>query len=238
MTTKITCDEAEEMLAAHALGCDDTDVAPLHKHLGDCAGCRVAAAEYQNTAAMLPLALDSMTPDPKLRSRVMAAIHADATSAASSPAPTPVTESHWRRMWNAIPVGRAFTVATIAASLAVVAIIGGNAARGPEVQHTVGQGTAAQPQAHADLFVDARNKVATLQVNNLPKTSSGVYEVWAVGQDGHPRAAGYLGPNPDGTYSAAMNADMTGVTHIRVTLEPKASTQPTTTPLLDVPVTN
>jgi len=230
----LSCDAADEMLAMHAVGAGDGDeLPPLREHLQGCADCRSLAAQHLATAALLPLALHPMQPDPRLRSRIMAAVHADA----AKPAPSgPAAGGLLSRLWNRIPSGRGLTLAGAAAGIAVVAIVGWNTLG---TRHATGTGTGSQLQARADVVMDTRNQLTTLKVTDLPPLTTGVYEVWLFGNDGIAHSGGYMGLGPDGrTYTAAMSGDMKSVVDIKVTREPVPASTPTTDPIVDVPIPN
>ena len=81
MTTTMSCDEAEALLAVGALsGVPPAEGEALRRHLTGCAQCSASARRHAQVAALLPLQLDEEEPPPELRRRLMATVYAEAAA--------------------------------------------------------------------------------------------------------------------------------------------------------------
>ncbi|MFN2592303.1 MAG: anti-sigma factor domain-containing protein [Candidatus Dormibacteria bacterium] len=225
----MVCSDAHDHIAAFAVGSlDDGSLRVLRRHLDDCAPCRDVAAAYVRTARQLPMALEPQEPSPGLKTRLMAAVYADAAGSAgagSRPAPW------FRRLWHGVPAARGWTLAGgLATAAAVVAMAWlGNANRHttPGASAIPLSGTTARPLAHGALTYDTSRHSAVLTVDGLgpqPTPIAGVpprYEVWLINTGGAAEPAAYLAPEPRGpTWTGAFEGDMSRYKAIAVTLEP------------------
>jgi anti-sigma-K factor RskA len=222
----ISCQDADILAAALSVGSIDADdEATLQLHLSTCADCRRAAGEYLATAARLPLALEPLQPSPELRGRLMRAVYAEAEQAGRRAASVE-TAPWWRRLWNAIPRARGFTVLAAAAVVVAIAATSWSAINSQDTPITVPlAATALAPTAHGQLVYDWGGTQGVLTVTGLSSPSTiakggGVYEVWLVRPDGVPVPAAYLSQQPDGTWSAAVNANINSYSVVAATVEP------------------
>jgi anti-sigma-K factor RskA len=214
--SEITCDEADELLAARALGdpLARADKALSH-HLRRCAGCRANEVIHEQTAAQLATALAPATPSRDLRARLMADVYREVTLPAQR-------ASRWAALWRRIPAGPGFSLAGMAAGVAVVAIVGINmATHRPAVLHATAAGQAVQPQARANLSIDTSSHMAIVDAQLTPSTGQ-VYQMWLVSPDHTVLASSYVTQQPDGRFTSAMAmaADPPDGSHVWVTLEP------------------
>jgi anti-sigma-K factor RskA len=224
----ISCQDADVLAAALSVGSIEVaDQSALQQHLGTCADCRRVAGEYLAAAARLPLALEPRQPSPELRGRLMRAVYAEAQQLDRQSAAA--RGEWWRRFWGHVPSARGFTVLAAAAVVAVIAITAWsvsnrqNAVPAP-VAVTVA-GTATAPAAHGQVVYDRGGTAAVLTVAGLPAPATiargdAVYEVWLVRPDGAAVAAAFLSQEPDGSWRAALNGDLTRYSAVAATVEP------------------
>lgn len=217
----MTCDDADLLLAAYAVGSlEDDDTALLRAHVGDCPRCQTEGARYAAAAELIPLGAEQRVPPPELRSRIMAQVHAEA-AAGRQPDRLPRLDRLWRR----IPVGRGLTLAGAAAAiaavgLAAVAVREGRSTPAGSTLTARACGTTAAPSACGTLTWDPSTREAVLAVTGLPR-QTGSYEVWLVGADHSVAPAAFLTEQPDGrTWTAAIEADLGGYLALAATREP------------------
>jgi anti-sigma-K factor RskA len=128
-------------------------------------------------------------------------------------------------MWDAIPRSRGFTVLAAAAVVVAIAATSWSVINSQDTPIAVPlAATALAPTAHGQLLYD-RGSGGVLTVTGLPSPSTvakggGVYEVWLVPADGAPVPAAYLSQQPDGTWSAAVNGNVSSYSAIAATVEP------------------
>jgi anti-sigma-K factor RskA len=193
---------------------------------------RLAAevSEFSETAAMLGLAVEPVTPDAALRDRLLGAVEA-----------TPQEATVVRGPWFSRPAA-----VLLGAAAAVVIAIGGttvalNLTREPSA---IEQITAAadyervvhemEGGASVTAVWSASLQRAALIVEEMDAAPSGhVYQAWLIGDDGH--AAPDVTFNPDG--DAPVSLSLAGAMHagdaIGITIEPTGgSDEPTTPPIL------
>lgn len=225
----ISCQDADVLAAALSVGSiDSADEALLQPHLAACADCRRLAREYMEAAGQLPLALEPLQPPPELRRRLMKAVYAEAATAAQLATPARPALS-WRRAWSRVPVGRGFTVLAGAAGAALVAVgavaLSGRQGSSPASASVAVKAMAAAPRASGQLVMDRADREAVLTVTGLPGPSpsaggTGVYEVWLIPAGGAPVAAAFLSQAPDGTWTAAIQGDVSAFSMLAATVEP------------------
>ncbi len=233
----ISCQQADVLAAALSVGSiESSDQASLLQHLGSCAACRRMAGEYMTAAARLPLALEPVTPSPELRGRLMRAVYAEAEQARQHPSRVQ-RSTPWRRLWQALPAARGFTVLAGAAAVALVAVATWGATRqqhaAPATVAVALRATVVAPQAHGELTYQAGAHVAVLTATGLPSPASvtagrAVYEVWLIRSNGSAVGEAFLTRDPDGTWTAALRADLGSYTAVALTPEP-AGGSPTPT---------
>ena len=216
--SSITCDEADQLLAARALG-DPAARADraLQAHRDNCPDCQESDVEHRQTATRLVAALEPAAPPPALRTRVMASLYQEVDEPARA-------HTWWAALWEHIPSGRGFSLAGVAASVAVAAIVVINVAgHRAAVLHAVAAGQPAQPQAQAQLSIDTSSHMATVDASLMPAPGK-VYQLWLVRPDKSIVASSYVTLQPDGHFTAAMvmAADPPPGSHFWLTLEPHA----------------
>jgi anti-sigma-K factor RskA len=228
--------------AAYLLGAlTDDEAVAFEAHVAECPLCREEIDALAPAARALPNAVDPVSPPPALKARIMAEVQREAAllSAAGPEADRPArvparARERRRRTWLGLP--RWAPAAVAAVLLLGVAIgvgadqLGGSGAR--TVQARVLDKSRA-PDLSAE--VDVTGTGATLVAHGLPAPPSGrVYQVW-LKRDGHapePTSALFT-PRSDGTATATVPGDLSGVDQMLVTDEPPGgSRRPTTSPLL------
>jgi Anti-sigma-K factor rskA, C-terminal len=228
----ISCDDCDLMLAAHAVGAlDPRDDDLLRRHVVGCAACQAAAAAYMQTAALLPVALEPVSPPPALRSRLLARVHAEA---AGETAPRPPRAGWAQRLWRSLPTGRALTLAgglatVTAGALAVWSfVVPHRQTVPPAVLVSRACGLTPLPTACGELAYTPSTREAVLTVHGLPALPVvnhqpiGTYEVWLVRPNGSAQPGAYLSPAPDGhTWSAVLTGDISAYQAVATTREPQ-----------------
>jgi anti-sigma-K factor RskA len=224
----ISCQDADVLAAALSVGSiESADQSALQQHLSTCADCRRVAGEYLAAAARLPLALEPRQPSPELRGRLMRAVYAEAEQLDRQSAAA--RGEWWRRFWGYVPSARGFTVLAAAAVVAVIAVTAWSVANRqnalPAPVAVTVAGTAAAPAAHGQVVYDRGGTSAVLTVAGLPAPATiargdAVYEVWLVRPDGGAVAAAFLSQEPDGSWRAALNGDLTRYSAVAATVEP------------------
>ena len=208
----MNCEEVTDLLALDSVGgLDPQDRAEIDRHLATCAACRQRAAQYADVASLLPAALDHVQPPARLRRNLMAQVYAES----SAPAPLP----WWRRLLNAIPSGRAFTVIGAAAAVAAI-VLGIWGATGRSTQQPVAfmvSGTTAT--GTLDVSGGTQGVLTVQGLNPLPATE--VYEVWLIPRQGSPKGVAFLSPGPNGgPWTAVMHGNMAAYKSVAATIEP------------------
>ena len=220
----VTCQDADVLLASWAIaGVDAGEHRALRRHLAGCAACRAAAAGYRSAADLLALAVDEVEPPPSLRSRLLAAVHAEAIVAPAR-GPSTAGTPWWTALWRLVPSGRPVTAIGVLATAAAVAVaavaIAGRPSSSPAPEATVVHacGLTPQPAACGTLRYDPTAQQAVLTVTGLPAVPvlagrpQAFYEVWLVRGDRSVVPAGFLTETPGSTtYTAAMTGSMSGV---------------------------
>jgi anti-sigma-K factor RskA len=207
-------EEAIDLLALDAVGAlEASDREIVARHLANCATCTHAAAEYADLASLLPAALELVPPPARLRRRLMAQVYAEASASPALP--------WWRRLFAAIPAGRAFTavgaVAVVAAiALGIWAVVERSASPAP-VAYTVSGTTAT-----GTLAVGTTGTQAVLTVKGLATLpTSKVYEVWLIPPTGSPKGVAFLSPGVGGgAWTAVVPGSLAGYKTIAATVEP------------------
>lgn len=155
----------------------------------------------------------------------MRAVYAEAAQA-SRRSPTEGTARWWRRLWNAIPTARGFTVLAGAAIAVAVAATSTALINRPGTPLSVPVvATTLAPAIHGQLVYDRGGSQGILTVTGLSAPSAvasggGVYEVWLVRADGVAVPAAYLTQQPDGTWGAAVRGDIGSYSALAATVEP------------------
>lgn len=221
-------DHNRDDLAAYLLGAlEPGEAAAMERHLAGCEDCRTELEWLRPAVQLLPESVERIEPAPRLRQNLMEQVRAEAESAAVSPR----RERRWGFSgWSLRPLAGLAAVVLVVAAVAAYAIGTGGSGGGGETT-TVTSGQA--PGVTAELVSEGES--GTLHLANLHQLPSDkVLQAW-VERDGKVESAKTLFvPNQDGTASATID-DMSGVTTVMVTAEPRGgSAQPTSAPIASV----
>jgi anti-sigma factor RsiW len=244
------CEQIEPLLAAYALGEQDTTlVREVVAHLSSCPRCSDALAAYQQVARLLPLSTADAPPSVGLRERVIAAVDAAAHDAPGQFPPAPPRRPLARRWPLAGWPGRSLVAALLVALIgwnlalqqqvaalegerdlqrsAVVTLLGD----GPLVRHHLTAGSGA-PQATATLVLVPEQANAALMVSGLPPLPANrVYQLWLVAK-GARISGGTFTVDSAGKGMLLLRAPlpMTSYDTAGVTVEPRGGSPGPTSP--------
>jgi len=230
MADAVSHDEVADLLALEAVGAlEPSERDGMERHLASCAACRHTADEYAELASLLPAALEVVPPPARLRRNLMAQVYAEATASPTVP--------WWRRLIDAIPASRTFTVVGAAAVIAAIAFgIWGATGRTnlPQPPATISYSVSGTT-ATGTLDVPAGGTPAVLMVNglqSLPITKT--YEVWLIPPQGSPKGVAFLSPSPAvGGWVAVVPGSLAGYKSLAATVEPAGgSPNPSNTEVL------
>jgi anti-sigma-K factor RskA len=231
-------------LPAYLLGAlEPGERADLEHHLEGCAECKAELAWLEPATSTLAADVEQFAPSPELKQRVMAAVDADLEQH-PLPVPDPIEvqapsrkERERRSRGWLSGVFRPAVIGVVAAALFVgvvagVALNGGgeSSPEGPTRQVVTGSSTIG-----ADAVMVASDGTGTLKMSNLkPPDEDQVYQAWIQrGQEIVPTESLFV-PNRKGSAVASI-PDMSGVTAVMISAEPKGgSKQPTTAPVITV----
>jgi anti-sigma-K factor RskA len=190
-------------------------------HLEACPECRAEVEELRVAAEALPASSPPMVPPPALKARIMAEVEREAALLASTREPV---KRRRRRVRLALP---ALAVAALACAVLVAgALRFGDGARTVPFRSTI-------QQASAQLEVT--DDGATLTASHLPPVPEGkTYMVWVQRDNGdvEPTSALFT-PRSDGSATASVPGDMSGVKAVLVNTEPVGGSRvPTSAPVL------
>jgi len=245
-------DDLNNLSGAYVLGAlDEAEARAFEAHLADSEDARTEATGLGDTAVLLGLAVDPVTPPASLKASIMAQIATTPQLPAvveDAPPVFGVAESKARARWFAKPVN-----AIIGVAAAVALIIGGGVAvqainSGVTQQQAANQLAAIQsaddaqsikaPVASggtATLVYAASLESAALIVDGMSTLPADkVYELWYINGDGA-RPAGTFTVGSDGKMWQVLDGTMKKGDTVGVTVEPHGGSQtPTTDPVLVV----
>lgn len=245
-------DDLNNLSGAYVLNAlDEAEARAFEAHLADSEDARTEATGLGDTAVLLGLAVDPVTPPASLKASIMAQIATTPQLPAVVEDAPPVfgaAESKARARWFAKPVN-----AIIGVAAAVALIIGGGVAvqainSGVTQQQAANQLAAIQsaddaqsikaPVASggtATLVYAASLESAALIVDGMRTLPADkVYELWYINGDGA-RPAGTFTVGSDGKMWQVLDGTMKKGDTVGVTVEPHGGSQtPTTDPVLVV----
>lgn len=238
----MTCDDAEVLLAANAIGSlDHGDQGVLRLHLEGCCDCRAAGGVYLHVGAILAEAMvPPVTPPLRLRTSLMAQVTGEAR-ARSSAGPVACGSRWYRRLWLRIPAGRPFILAggvlAAAASLLAAWSFAGARPNGSLAVRLSTCGSAGASATRCALDYDPAAHQAALTMHSLTfpavfgASSAQIYEVWLMPAGGAPLPAAFLTEAPvGGEWSAVVSADLDRYVAVVVTAEPQVGSPAPTGP--------
>lgn len=227
----------------------DDEQADFEKHLARCPSCADEVRGLRETAARLAMAT-AITPPPQMRERVLAA----APRTRQLP---PLGRNRRRGTGRRLPLSRAGLTAGVLALAAAVAFLLVTTISTTRQLHQVqaSNRTVAAvlgaPDARVEsvpaagggtvtAVVSLRQQEAVVTSAKLPALSGGrVYQLWVMNSAGTTaRSAGLLALSVSGTAAPALAEGVLPGNKLAVTVEPAGGTaQPTTTPVVVMPVT-
>jgi len=238
MTDKMRCEQVDELAASYALyAASPEEIAALESHLSGC-DKHAAVVDLLATAHRLAALPDEMDPPPELKTRLMAAVHADLAAertGAAAPAQAGAPSRGWLSRLFGSPRGGFVLAGAVAAVVAVLIVTnpfsggeGGDDAlvRSFEVDGITGELS----------FVPGEDS-ASMKVEGMDPAPDGqVYQVWAI-TDGAPESIGFLEIEEDGATTTDMDAELSRGQTVAITVEPEGgSALPTTEPVLSVDI--
>jgi len=231
----------------------DDERADFEKHLERCPSCTEEIRGLRETAARLAMAT-AVTPPPEMRARVLAA--APRTRQLPPPGRNLLARAGDRARLRRLPLSRASITAGIvtlaaavafllvtqistnrqlhqaqASSSAIAAVLAAPDARIESVPATVGGTVTAVMSVREHEAV-----VTTANVPSLPETK--VYQLWIMTAAGAAESAGLLTVTSSGSTGPFLASGVLPGDRLGITVEPAGGTaQPTTTPVVIMPVT-
>ena len=252
---KLLRNDPHTLSGAYALDAlDDTERERFEHHLQSCQDCLREVRDLRETATQLALAV-AQAPPPQLRERVLDAATRTAQNppvTEQRPAVPPGTARHARaprRAWIPRLVGLAAAAAVAVAVVlgitqaatqgrldrvqaqeqAIAAVLNAPDARIVTNRSTVG-GRATVVFSHAS------KKLIITTVGLPPLSASKVYELWLLAPKSA-RPAGLLPAPANGRTAPLLASGLAAGDTVGVTVEPAGGTsQPTTKPILDIPL--
>ncbi|MFD9161672.1 anti-sigma factor domain-containing protein [Streptomyces sp. NPDC059558] len=219
-------------------------------HLAACEACRRETAEFRATAARMAAAVAEAPPN-AMRQRTMAAVDAvrQLPPRVAAGAPAPALGGSLRR--RSVPLA---LVAGLAVAVAFAGLTVRQHQEGDDIAHRARQteqrldavsAVLAAPDARTahgragngalgTVIASDQLDTAVFAAAGLPAPAAGkTYQLW-LAHDGAMRPAGFI----HGDGAVLMDGSPSGATAVGLTLEPaEGSAQPTTTPLLLMPLT-
>ncbi|MBE3559641.1 MAG: anti-sigma factor [Ktedonobacteraceae bacterium] len=221
------CQHFEELAGAYALGAlSEQERRAAEAHLATCARCRHILQELQEVTDMLPLAVPPVEPSPQLKTRLMAAVRADARQHVKQRIEQSTQKLPWWRYWQ--------TRLALAFVLLLLIIATGLAAWNITLQQqlsalSTGQaiaysvhGTSQVPGASAasgEAIYLPQYHLTILTVRGLPPLQgTEVYQGWLISNN-QPTSIGLLTMR-DGTAVLDFAGDVRGHDAIAISREP------------------
>jgi anti-sigma-K factor RskA len=241
--TRFSCQDADELAGALALGAVDADEArAAREHLETCSEPHAELRSLLGADAVLDASLEPIQPSNALRDRLMRSADAARPAAATTDsAGQPQPRRGWLD-WLSPQVARPLAVAAVAAFVAVgvwgvtlngqlgerdralrdvaAAISGGQAAF--RVEGGAGRGYVVDTPGSGGSFVVANLK-------SLP--ADRLYELWLIGPVGA-IDVGTFRPGADAVAVVPVDRDLSGFTTFAVTVEAQRVSAPTTDPVM------
>jgi anti-sigma-K factor RskA len=223
----------QDDVAAYALGALPPDeAAEFERHLDGCEACRSRLQWLSPAVDVLPASVEQRSPPDRLRANLMETVRSEAAS--ERPEPAREREPWWRSL-GAFAMRPAMGVAAV---ILVVAGIGaGYLLRGSDSAEPTMVQAQALTSEPVSATLERDGDTSTLHVHEMPPIGPDkVYEVW-IQREGQLKPLSTFVLSADGTAEAAVPGSLEGGDAVLVTREPRGgSAQPTTDPLLSVPL--
>jgi anti-sigma-K factor RskA len=231
----------------------DDERADFEKHLDRCPSCAEEVKGLRETAARLAMAT-AVTSPPEMRSRVLTA--ALRTRQLPPPGRNPLNRAGWRTRRRRFSLSRAgLTAGVLTLAAAVAFLVVTQFSTNSQLQQARASNSAiaavlAAPDARIEsapasvggtvtavMSLGQREAViTTADVPPLPGTR--VYQLWVMNAAGAARSAGLLVVASSGGVAPVLASGVQPGDKLGITIEPAGGTaQPTTTPVVIVPVT-
>jgi anti-sigma-K factor RskA len=232
----------------------DDEQAEFEKHLARCPSCAEEVRGLRETAARLAIAT-AVTPPPEMRTRVLAAVPRvrQLPPTGRSRHAKPGEQRTGLRRLSLARAGVTTGILALAAAVAflfvtqvstsrqlqqarasnsaIAAVLAAPDARIESVPVTVGGTVNAVMSAR-----DREAVVTTADIPSLPETR--VYQLWVITAAGAAKSAGLLAVTSSGSTAPVLASGVKPGDQLVITVEPAGGTaQPTTTPVVLVPVT-
>jgi anti-sigma-K factor RskA len=226
--------------------------AEFEKHLRRCPSCAEEVRSLRETAARLALAT-AIAPPPQMRERVLAAV-----PRTRQLPPLPGRHALDRTGLRRLPLSRAgagVSAAVLALAAAVAFLFVSNVSTNNQLHQSQATASAvasvlAAPDARVQAVSAAGGGTVTAVTSvhrqeavvtsaSLPALAGArVYQLWVLTAGGAARSAGLLTVSVSGTATPHLADGVSGGDKLAITVEPAGGTaQPTTTPVVIMPVT-
>ena len=231
----------------------DDEQADFEKHLARCPACAEEVRGQRDTAARLAMAT-AVSPPPEMRSRVLAAV--PRTRQLPPPGRNLLARAGERTGLRRLSPSRAgLTAGVLALAAAVAFLLVTQLSTSRQLQQAQAGNSAiaavlAAPDARIEsvpasvggtvsAVVSVREReavVTTADMPSLPDTR--VYQLWVITSAGAAKSAGLLSVTSSGSAAPVLASGVQPGDQLGITVEPAGGTaQPTTTPVVLVPVT-
>jgi anti-sigma-K factor RskA len=231
----------------------EADQAEFEKHLARCPSCAEEVRGLRETAARLGMAT-AVTPPPEMRARVLAA--APHTRQLPPNTRNPLARAGDRTGWRRISLSRAgLTTGILTLAAAVVFLLVLQFSTSSQLSQTrQSYGAIAAVLAAPDARLESmpataggtvtavtslRQQESVVTAADLPPLpGTRVYQLWVMTASGAARSAGLLTITQSGSTTPTLADGVLPGDRLGITVEPAGGTpQPTTTPVLIMPVT-
>ncbi len=215
------CQQFEELAGAYALGAtSESERRYAQAHLATCDRCSKMARELQEITDCLPLAVPQVEPSPALRTRVMAAVEADAQ--AFKRTWQSAGQAQRRAWWQIWQMRLAYAMIIL-----LLVCVGGLAAWNITLQRQsagqiytyIVQGTPIDAAASGKAIYIPEDQMSMIIVHNLPRLhGTQVYQGWLITRQ-TPISIGLLRV-VNGTAILGFPGNLQQYTEIAVSIEP------------------
>jgi len=242
-----TKNDPENLSGSYALnGLDATEAAAFEKHLATSDASRDEVTELTDTAVLLGLSVEPVTPSAGLKASIMDQLDAHPQLAPLEPVAAPVfvgaASTRAQARWFHQP---ALRLISSAAAVALILGAGVAAATVSQVRHENAMATISSASDVQQASVDLPDGAAATLVwsgelgqsalivdSMTPPPHGHVYELWYINDSGA-RPAGTFTVDASGTTWQVLNGSMTAGDTVGVTVEPRGgSPVPTTDPFI------
>ena len=237
----MNCNDVDDLIGAYAIDAlDDEESRGVRAHLLECERHAAEARSLRRTAALLAVTARPMTPPPALRSRILAAVGADAPAAAPGPtdaARQPLRGQHGLSSYPRWPWAAAAAAAVIAGLAAWnVALLNREDEGLQRLASRAGivatlESTGARGGGVVLYFPDEKKALVVGDGLQVLDQSKNTYQLWEI-DGGPPKSIGLMQADAGGHAVAVVPFDGARAHTLAITIEPRGgSRQPTTDPI-------